>query len=337
MLICGAFYDGNYDHPCAVAFRLNSNGIPDPTFSNDLTGSYFQTNDNNVDITSIGCSLFDNNKSIAAFTYEDPNVLSLMLAKFTSAGDEDLTFDDDGVKFVTLFDGLRISDIKDDGTNMYLCGYFKDFDSNLSVVIKIDQNGNFISGFANNGFSDLGNDADESAPQALCLTEDGSVFATGQDVSGNAFVAKLNSDGFMDFSFGTSGFAYYNNSTDPIGLTISVTPTGQITIAGKEFDEEGLNQSFIARFNVDGTPDNNFDVDGICRPEFDFEEDILIGLHILNDGDLLTTGYGNMTENRDQFICAKFNISGVGVLIGGQSKVRYLSESRYRRIIHSLK
>lgn len=313
ILICGTFYDDNYPNYGGVVFRMNTNGTLDPTFSNDLTGSFLQTEDADYNITAIGCSVFDNLKSIAAFTYEDPNVVSLMLVRFTVAGDEDQTFDDDGILFVTLSDALRVTDIKDDGTNMFFCGTYEGFDSNIGVVLKIDQNGNFVSGFGNGADAQIGNTSDVYDPQAIHVTDEGDIFVTGSTGSGAAFVAKMNFTGGMDNTFGDNGIAYYNNTTQPVGLSLSVTPEGLVMIAGKETDSNGHDLSFIARFNTDGTPDETFGTSGIYYPEFEFEEDIILGLHVLNDGDFLTTGYGHMSGDPDQYICAKFHTSGAGV------------------------
>lgn len=315
ILICGTFYDDNYPNYGGVVFRMNSNGTLDQTFSNDLVGSFLQTEEASFDIASVGCAVLDNSKSFAAFNYSEPGFRNVMLVKYTAAGDEDLTFDDDGIMFISLGELLLITDIKDDGTFIYMCGVTIDsFDNIKSVVIKLDQNGNFVSNFGNGSYADMGDPEHLYTTSKLYLGSEGEIFITGQNQSDDAFVAKMLSNGTMDTGFGLDGIATYEGISETMGRSIDMTPDGKLIIGGEQIDGEGIKKSFIAQFNSDGTLDDSFGEDGSYLPDFDFENDMIQSIHVLDDGDFVTSGYGNMSGAVNQYICAKFHTSGAEVL-----------------------
>jgi uncharacterized delta-60 repeat protein len=314
ILICGTFYDDSYPNYGGVVFRMNANGTLDQSFSNDLVGSFLQTDESDFNIKAVGCAVLDNSKSFAAFQYTEPGFSNLMLVKFTAAGDEDLTFDDDGIKFITIGEELVITDIKDDGNFIYLCGTLVEFDSIYGIVIKMDQNGNFVSEFGNGNYAVVGESIGEFVPSELFIGGEGDIFLTGEDQFNNAFVAKMNYLGNLDQTFNVDGLAVMPDDNSSVGRSVSTTPDGKVMIGGYQVDGEGLDKSFVALFNSDGTPDEGFGVDGIYLPDFGFENDIIQSLHVLDDGDFLTSGYGNMSGAVNQYICAKFHVSGAGVI-----------------------
>ncbi|WP_165243612.1 hypothetical protein [Paludisphaera soli] len=98
---------------------------------------------------------------------------------------------------------------------------------------------------------------------AAAIQADGKILVAGEDLHGQSFVvARLNTNGTLDASFGVGGA-----TTIPIpggvrgGEEILVRDDGKILIVGST---GGSTESFaIARLERDGTPDVTFDSDGV--------------------------------------------------------------------------
>lgn len=93
----------------------------------------------------------------------------------------------------------------------------------------------------------------------VALQTDGKIVMSGytwENVTGDVFVIRLNTDGSLDNTFGTDGVALVSNSTD-VTESIAVQSDGKILIGGYTDD------SFtVARFNTDGTLDTDFGNNG---------------------------------------------------------------------------
>jgi uncharacterized delta-60 repeat protein len=108
-------------------------------------------------------------------------------------------------------------------------------------------------------------------PRAVAIQPDGKIVIGGHMVSGtqvNFMVARLNSNGSTDGSFGFGGFNVMDfQGGDDLGAAMALAPDGRIVVAGNVWT--GARFYFgVARFNSDGTPDNTFDVDG--KQTYDF-------------------------------------------------------------------
>jgi uncharacterized delta-60 repeat protein len=117
-----------------------------------------------------------------------------------------------------------------------------------------------------NGFATLPNSlfADVAIQPA-----DGKILAVGQRDDGSIsslIVARFNTDGTLDSSFGTNGVATPVSSTGVVGVTIAVQVDGKIVAAG--FDLPIQSGFFVTRFNANGAPDTTFGQDGSLTIHF---------------------------------------------------------------------
>lgn len=126
----------------------------------------------------------------------------------------------------------------------------------------------------------------QGGAQAVALQGDGKIVLTGtvMDQGGTAFgVARYNSDGSLDTTFGLDGLAiapfYYWESATPSGL--AVQPDGKIVVAGT-----AAAQVTLARFNSDGTLDASFGSGGEAQPSYGY----VTAIALQANGKIVTSG-----------------------------------------------
>ncbi|MFK8014013.1 MAG: cadherin-like domain-containing protein [Gammaproteobacteria bacterium] len=130
----------------------------------------------------------------------------------------------------------------------------------------------------------------------IAVLADGSMLVIAYDSTGTLALARLNADGSLDTSFGTSGFA----ASAPFIQTLAVQANGQIVVGGADSGD-----IMIARYNADGSLDTDFGTGGtttLATGTSDEATDIAIAA----DGSIVVVGnYGS-----DSFV-ARFDTDGV--------------------------
>lgn len=108
---------------------------------------------------------------------------------------------------------------------------------------------------------------------------------TWDNVSGDIFVIRLNIDGSLDNTFGTNGISIADNSND-IAETVSIQNDGKILVGG--YTDSNFT---VARFNIDGTLDTTFGINGWAITEFDAAVSYVKDMAIQNDGKIVLAGF----------------------------------------------
>jgi uncharacterized delta-60 repeat protein len=107
--------------------------------------------------------------------------------------------------------------------------------------------------------------------RAVVIQPDGKIVVAGYTGTGNAtnfMIARFNSSGSLDNTFGFGGFNVvdFMGGAD-YGNALALQSDGKILVAGTVFNG-ARNVYGVARFNSDGTIDNSFDLDGKQLVEF---------------------------------------------------------------------
>jgi len=155
-----------------------------------------------------------------------------------------------------------------------------------------------ISSSYDNGFS-------------LAIQTDGKILLGGKCYNGsnNDFcIARFNSNGTLDTSFGTSGKVIQPITTWDEGLSLAIQPDGKILLGG--YCSNGSTSDFcIARFNSNGTLDTSFGSIGKVIQPIGSSNDSGQSLAIQSDGKILLGGFCNNGSDND-FCIARFNSNG---------------------------
>ncbi|HYV90131.1 MAG TPA: T9SS type A sorting domain-containing protein [Chitinophagales bacterium] len=242
------------------------------------------------------------------------------LARFESSGLLDSTFSSDGVvelnlgpnscqKIAIQSDGK----ILEGGTDGTLFGLAR-FNIDGTLDISFSGNGTVSTSLNDSGYA--------SYSYGLTIQPDDKIIQVGESWSNSGImgfaVARFNTDGSLDNSFGTGG-----KVLTPIGNALPyatcavVQPDGKILIGGTSWSATGSPSCFaLARYNSNGTLDVDFGVGGKVTTYFgagdanDYDTGLAIALQ--SDGKIVMTGtsYINGTDTLAKIPIVRYNADG---------------------------
>lgn len=153
------------------------------------------------------------------------------------------------------------------------------------------QMGTLDSNFGNNGLviSPVMQNNLEDSPRAITITSDNKIVTTGYSSTFDlyhAYIAKYNTDGSFDTTFGNGGKIISNESFFTQYTDIISDENGKVVVCGIKtpiFSSQG-HDCFVARFNANGTPDTTFGSGGQFTTALSTSTDGLMRIVRLSDG-----------------------------------------------------
>lgn len=137
---------------------------------------------------------------------------------------------------------------------------------------------------------------------ALDIQSDGKIVIAGTSKRG-FYMARYNTTGSLDTSFGGTGIIIMDASTYSIAYALAIQTDGKIVIAG-----ETASDTAIVRFNTDGSLDTGFGGTGKIRTSIvSGYGDSANALRIQSDGKILIAGHAGSWGN---FSLARLNTDG---------------------------
>ncbi len=147
--------------------------------------------------------------------------------------------------------------------------------------------------------------------KGITLQADGKILVTGITDNGADYdfaLARYNSDGSLDGSFGTGGIVTTGIAADDQAIDVAVQADGKIVVSGDSFN--GANMDFaLVRYNADGSLDASFGAGGKVTTDFGLSVDKGVRLTQQADGKLLLAGYSHNGTDFD-FALARYNADG---------------------------
>ena len=193
--------------------------------------------------------------------------------------------------------------------------------SDISLT-RFDSNGLIDESFGTDGIVliDLGTSnfsLDHAA--SFALQEDGKIVISGRKAAGdqgnNFALVRLNTDGTLDTSFGNAGIVETDlvlNSND-VARSV-VIANGTITIAGNVYDsanKNARNDFAIVRYELDGSLDSTFGVNGKVVSDFSNSFDDISEIAYQADGKLVVVGRSyNPVKQQSVAILARYTSDG---------------------------
>ncbi len=267
---------------------FNSNGINQFKLgtSNDVCKSMALDNNGNVIMAGIS-------------TVGSYNQFSV--ARLSSNGSFDATFDSDGKKILSLGTtyGASATCVEVQSNNkIVIAGYYgTSTDYDLSVA-KLNTDGSFDNTFDSDGILLLHLTNNNDYASALAIqSSDNKIIIVGQSVTDSLFAIRLNTDGSLDNTFDSDGKVFFQHFNP---TAVSVQSNGKILITGSYNGDVG-----IIRLNADGSFDTSFDTDGIVTIDFGTSNDIGNDIIVLASGKIFVGG-----GNGSDFIGVRLNTNG---------------------------
>ena len=157
----------------------------------------------------------------------------------------------------------------------------------------------------------------------IVMQPDGKLVVVGSSGAQPTFdvaVARYNSDGSLDATFGTGGTVVTDlGGTDRnhVGSAIALQADGKIIVAG-ESSALGNFAFYAVRYNADGSLDTSFDSDGIVFTPIGTRHARAYAIAIQNDGKIVVGGYARVANNDFAIVryCADGSLDN-GINCGG--------------------
>src|SRR5215471_5387552 len=237
--------------------RYNSDGSLDTTFG---TGGKVTT-DSLGDAFALSIRS-DGKIVVAGGRTQSPS--NFALARYNSDGSLDSTFGSGGKVERTDFSGLFVALVlQPDGKIVVAGGKNGDF-----VLVRYNGDGSLDTTFGSGGTLTTDFSGRDDEAYALAIQSDGKIVAAGRTTTTSGSVmsdfalARYNSDGSLDASFGTGGkvTTAFPSPFPGAAYSMALEPDGKIVAAGGGLDvESGIR---LARYNSDGSLDITFGVGG---------------------------------------------------------------------------
>jgi uncharacterized delta-60 repeat protein len=142
--------------------------------------------------------------------------------------------------------------------------------------------------------------------RAVAIQTDGKIVVAGYASSLDFALARYNSDGSLDTSFGSGGKVTTDFSGDlDQAYSIALQTDGKIIAAGKT--GSGAAALALARYNSDGSLDSSFGSGGKVTTTFTSSNDAVLGLAVQLDGRIIAAGFSGIPPN---FVLARYNVDG---------------------------
>ncbi|MFK8038128.1 MAG: T9SS type A sorting domain-containing protein [Crocinitomicaceae bacterium] len=248
-------------------------------------------------------------------------------ALYAQDGVLDNSFDSDGIVTMDISNSNDVmkSIITQPDGKIIVAGYTSDMVIDNFCVARFHSNGTIDNSFGVNGIVVTAFPSTSLASE-VALQNDGKIIAVGHTWEGsvnNFALARYNSDGSLDASFGNSGIistSLFGNNA--FAKTLKVQNDGKIIVGGMVFDSPPDGSSLaIVRYNQDGTLDNTFGGGGISTtdvtPGFGLTAlDILNDLAIQQNGKVVVCGISGpdgviLRYNSDGNLDLSFGLNGI--------------------------
>ena len=164
--------------------------------------------------------------------------------------------------------------------------------------------------------------ASNDIANAAALQADGKIVAVGirfvgiSAATGDFVVARYNTDGSIDRTFGNRGSVVTDFGMTESASAVAIQPDGKIVVAGGTYPTfPFLGFYALARYNPDGSLDTTFGNSGLVVTTFNSEGAFASALAIQPDGKILAAGtkYINFTTDESSdtdFAIARYNSDG---------------------------
>jgi uncharacterized delta-60 repeat protein len=280
--------------------RYNSDGSLDTSFgaAGKVTTPVILAND-----YLNGAAIQADGKIVAAGYCATAGALNYFcLARYNSDGSLDTSFDGDG-RVVTAFPGYQPSDVAyavivqsnakivaagycDDNANAIHDGCLARYNSDGSLDTSFGTDGKVMTSLHGPAYSFY------TYFRAATIQGDGKLVAAGVCSNPTGFdfcLARYNSDGSLDTSFGTDGLVDTAIDGRDEAWAVSVGTGGKIVAAGDCATNSSYSHFCLARYNSDGSLDTSFDGDGKVTTPIGLQ-DQLRGMAVQGDGRIVVAG-----------------------------------------------
>ena len=192
------------------------------------------------------------------------------LARYRSDGSPDNTFSQDGLQSI----GFHANSLVIQGNGkIVLAGYETIAISKDATIGRYNADGSLDNAFGKKGRLSYSIHNGNAIYTGTAIQKDGKAVTIGRTWNGSNFdfcIARYKSDGTLDSTFNGNGIQTTDFGGNDYAATLAIQKDGKIVVAGHVNRGAFRDNDFaIARYNTDGSLDNNFSKNGKQTADFD--------------------------------------------------------------------
>jgi uncharacterized delta-60 repeat protein len=273
-------------------FVNEASGVLDPSFDRDgrLHTNFGLSQDygNGIAVQPDGKIL------VAGQTAQKESSVNFAVVRYNLNGSLDRTFDGDG-KVVTDIagdsdDSANAVVLQPDGKIVVVGSTSK---NGAIAIVRYNSDGSLDTGFDEDGIVKTDFTSGVDIGSDIALQADGKIVVAGyssQDDTSDFLVARYNSDGSLDNTFGTDGVVLTDfNGQKDYGYGMALQADGKIVVVGSS-NLTSMPDFAVARYNPDGSLDSTFDSDGRLITDFNSYAAVAYDVALQPDGKIIVVG-----------------------------------------------
>ena len=305
-----------------IAVRYLSNGQIDTDFADDgkfsVSISNFRDRCYDIEVDSLDNIFF------TGYAFNENFESKGFVIKVNSNGEIDSTFGQNGIwlsQEIDTREDFREILIQQDG-KILITGESVIFGQPTNcTVIRLNPNGTLDTDFGQNGIAKI-EVPDSYNPQFAKLNSNEEIITGGflLDNSTNIILCKFNQEGESDMSFGTNGVAIDNSALDEFARDIAIQENDKILVAIGITTASGRDFGLV-RFNIDGSLDNNFGINGRITTDFSQTSNTAHTIIIQDNGYIILGGFLGITPNHDYALARYDSLGNLDNSFGNGGKV----------------
>jgi len=285
------------NHRRAVVAKYNSNGQLDTTYG---SGGSFITGSVGYDAQGTSIALDSNGKIVFGATLKNSSShWTVAVVRLNTNGTPDTTF---GTNGAVIFGGASYNilyDIAIDSVgNILAVGWTKNSNKDVALA-RITPSGTLDTTFGTNGVAILDSGSGDDEGKAIKIDSSGHIIVAGQSAGGMS-IARFNSNGSLDTSFGTNGVVVYSSAiSDAYDLVID--SNNNILVAGVvgEFAPVKILMA-IWKYDITGNPVTSFGNNGLAKFDAGEHKNFGYAIDIDENGKIVIGGASKQSPDNMQ-------------------------------------
>lgn len=308
IVVAGSVYNGsNYDFGIA---RYNVDGTLDTSFDSD---GKVTTAIGPGDDYATAVVVQPDGKILVSGYASNGSTVGFAVVRYNTDGSLDSGFGSNGKVTTSIGTGNSIAKsmaLQSDG-KIVVAGYNYNGTDEDFALVRYNSTGSIDTGFGTNGKVTTAIGTVDDEINSIVIQSDGKIVVAGYSYNGsdNDFaVARYNSNGSLDSSFGTNGAVMTPIGTaDDAATGVALDPAGKIVAAGYYFDGGNTYHFAVARYNVNGSIDSSFGTNGIVTTAFGTQKDFIYGLLLQPDRKIVAAGFAGLFGSAHAFALVRYN------------------------------
>ncbi|MFI5172041.1 MAG: T9SS type A sorting domain-containing protein, partial [Chitinophagales bacterium] len=267
------------------------------------------------------------NKIVVGGATSDGAEYNFALTRYNSDGTLDNSFDTDGTATTGNAEGGKLFGVsivcQPDGKIIEAGKSYNEVDHDFALV-RYNNDGSIDTTFGTDGFVNTDIDGTDDHGSSVRLQPDNKIVLAGYSWNGSDYnfaLVRYNIDGTLDNTFGLGGKVTtdFANKND-YAYSLALQPDGKFVVAGSSIqDISYVNNFALCRYNIDGTLDETFGIDGKVATEIGGINSVGFSVAIQNDSKIVLAGHSRNALDWD-FAVARYWGDGHEMIVEDPSR-----------------